>query len=261
MSLITFVSAKGSPGVSTAVTTLASVWPTPAVVADLDVIGGDIALRHRTEDGAPLLENRGLLSLGAALRGGDQTDLGDHLQATQDGLLVLTGVSTPGQVRGLGTAWPHIGTVMRAHAADVLVDGGRFVPGSPLTPVIERSSALVFLARADLEGLAHLRTRLTALQESIRTGSLEGTRVGYALVGDPGDARGSADTERLLASAGIRAELLGVIAHDPRAVVGLRTDSPRRLRRSLYIRSLLGVAERVRTFAGARAGSQGAGSR
>jgi hypothetical protein len=261
MSLITFISAKGSPGVSTAVTTLASLWPRPVVAADLDIVGGDIALRHRTGDGSPLQENRGLMSLGAALRSGDQSDLDDHLQATEDGLLVLTGVSTPGQTRGLGTAWPHIGAALRAHDADVLVDGGRFVPGSPLTPVMECSSALVFVARADLEGLAHLRTRLSALQESIRIGSMEGTRIGYTLVGDPGDVRGTTDTERLLASAGISASLLGVIGHDPRAVAGLQVDSPRRLRRSLYIRSLIDVAERIRTFAGVRVDSQEAVTR
>lgn len=252
MSLITFASAKGSPGVSTTVTTLASLWPTTVVSADLDPVGGDFALRHRADENVPLAENRGLVSLGAALRGGDDAHLGDHLQRTDDGLLVLTGVASPGQVRGLGTAWPHIARVMATHDTDVLVDAGRYVAGSPVGPVIERSDALVFLARADLEGLAHLRTRLSVLQESIRTGALEGLKVGYVLVGDAGDARGQADTERLFDSAGLKARALGVVAHDPRTVRNLHTDSPRRLRRSTYVRSLLEVGERIRSFAGSR---------
>ncbi len=252
MSLITFASAKGSPGVSTTVTSLASLWPTEVVAADLDPVGGDFALRHRTEDNDPLAENRGLVSLGAALRGGDEARLADHLQRTEDGLLVLAGVASPGQVRGLGTAWPHIARVLASHDEDVLVDAGRFVSGSPVGPVIERSDALVFVARADLEGLAHLRTRLTVLQESIRTGALEGLRVGYLLVGDPGDARGQADTERLFASAGLSAQALGSVAHDPRTVRNLHTDSPRRLRRSTYVRSLVEAGERIRTFASSR---------
>lgn len=250
MTLITFASAKGSPGVSTTVTSLASLWPTTVVAADLDPVGGDFALRHRTEDNVPLAENRGLVSLGAALRGGDEARLDDHLQRTDDGLLVLTGVASPGQVRGLGTAWPHIARVMAAHSSDVLVDAGRYVSGSPVGPVIERSHALVFVARADLEGLSHLRTRLGVLQESIRTGALEGLKVGYLLVGDPGDARGQADTERLFASAGLSATALGTVAHDPRTVQNLNTDSPRRLRRSTYVRSLLEVGERIRSFSG-----------
>lgn len=250
MTLISFASAKGSPGVSTAVSALASVWPTEVVAADLDPVAGDFVLRHSAVDGSPLLENRGLVSLGAAVRGGDQTSIDDHVQLTADGLLMLAGVSTPGQVRGLGAAWPHIATAMRAHHCDVLADVGRFVPGSPVLPVIERSSALVFIARSNLEGLAHLRTRLTSMQESIRSGSLEGLKVGYVLVGDPGDARGAADTERLLASAGLNATFLGVLAHDPRTVANLQTDSPRRLRRSLYVRSLVDVSERIRGFAG-----------
>lgn len=256
MSLITFVSAKGSPGVSTTVTSLAALWAGPVVAADLDPVGGDFALRMRADENVPLSENRGLVSLGAALRGGDATSLDDHVQTTDDGLQVLTGVTSPGQVRGLGTAWPHIGRVMATYHGDVLVDAGRYVAGSAVGPVIEKSDALVFLARSDLEGLAHLRTRLTVLQESIRTGSLEGLKVGYVLVGDPGDARGQADTERLLASAGLGATALGVVAHDPRTVRNLHTDSPRRLRRSLYVRSLVDVRERLHRFAGIDRGAR-----
>lgn len=254
MSLITFVSAKGSPGVTTTVTSLAALWPGDVVAADLDPVGGDFALRLRADENVPLAESRGLVSLGAALRGGDDTSLDDHAQTTEDGLQVLVGVSSPGQVRGLGTAWPHIGRVMAAYPGDVLVDAGRYVAGSAVGPVIEKSDAVVFVARSDLEGLAHLRTRLTVLQESIRTGSLEGLKVGYLLVGDPGDARGQADTERLLASAGLGATALGVVAHDARTVRSWQTDSPRRLRRSLYVRSLIDVRSRLQAFAGSDRG-------
>lgn len=252
MALFSFVSAKGSPGVSTAVTTLASMWTEPAVAADLDPIGGDIALRHRAPGGMPLDDDRGLVSLGAALRGGNAGELDHHLQPTDDGLQVLTGVASPGQVHGLGTSWPHIATALRTHDADVLADCGRFTPGTPVMPVIEASSAVVFVARGDLEGISHLRHRLGALQESARMGTIPDLRVGYALVGDPGDTRGAQDTERLLASSGLTAAPLGVIAYDPRTVAGLHTESPRKLLRSLYIRSLFEVAERVRALAATR---------
>lgn len=257
MGLFSFVSAKGSPGVSLAVTTLASLWGEPAVAADLDPIGGDFALRHRAPAGTPLDEDRGLVSLGAALRGGHSGELDQHLQPTEDGLRVLTGVNSPGQVHGLGTSWPHIATALRTYGTDVLADCGRFTPGTPVMPVIEASSAVVFIARSDLEGLAHLRHRLTALQESARMGTIADMRVGYALVGDPGEAREAQDAERLLASAGLTAKALGVIAYDPRAVTGLQTESTRKLRRSLYIRSLFDVAERVRALATVRAESRG----
>lgn len=252
MSLYSFVSAKGSPGVSLAVTTLTSLWSQPAVAADLDPVGGDLALRHRAPGGMPLNEDLGLVSLGAALRGGQPGELDQHLQPTEDGLEVLTGVNSPGQVHGLGTSWPHIATALRTHDADVLADCGRFTPGTPVMPVIEASSAVVFIARSDLEGLAHLRHRLGALQESVRLGTVPEIRVGYALVGDPGETREAQDTERLLASSGLSAKPLGVIAFDPRAVVGLQTESARKLRRSLYIRSLFDVAERLRAFAATR---------
>lgn len=258
MVLYSFASAKGSPGVSLAVTALASLWGEPVIAADLDPVGGDLALRHRAPGGMPLDEDRGLVSLGAALRGGNEGELDQHLQPTDDGLRVLTGVNSPGQVHGLGTSWPHIATTLRTFDSDVLADCGRFTPGSPITPVIEASSAVIFIARSDLEGLAHLRHRLGALQESVRMGTIADLRVGYALVGNPGDTREAQDTERLLASSGLTAKPVGVIAYDPRAVVGLQTESARKLRRSLYIRSLFDVAERVRALAASRLSSPGA---
>lgn len=40
--LITFLSAKGSPGVTTAVLALATQWPRTAIAVDLDPQGGDV---------------------------------------------------------------------------------------------------------------------------------------------------------------------------------------------------------------------------
>ena len=77
-----FASAKGSPGVSTTVAAVAASWPTPVVLADVDPAGGDVMWRNRTATGGPLDPDRGLLSLGAAVRrGAAQADLTEHLQA------------------------------------------------------------------------------------------------------------------------------------------------------------------------------------
>ena len=250
MSVVCFASAKGSPGVTTTVTSLAAVWPGRVTVAELDPVGGDLSLRLQISDAEPLDEGRGLVSFGAAIRRGGQVDIADHLQYTDDGLDVLAGVTTPGQGRGLATAWPHIAKGLRTSSFDVLADCGRFVPGSPVVPVLEQSSAMVLVARNDLEGIAHLRTRLTALQEATRMGGMETIRIGYLLIGDPGDSRGLEDVVRLLASAGLKAESLGVLAHDPKTVAALRTGSARRIGRSLYARSLRDVGNQIRRFAG-----------
>ncbi|WP_050760904.1 hypothetical protein [Aeromicrobium marinum] len=252
MSLVSFVSAKGSPGVTRTVTGLATVWGDPVVVADLDPAGGDLALRHRGEDGTPLDLDHGVVSLGAALRRGDAADLHDHLQHTEDGHHVLVGVTSPGQVQGLGTSLPHIATTLRSAGEDVLVDGGRFSPGSPVTPVVERSSALVFVVRSEVEALAHLRERLTALAEPLHLGAVDGLPTGVVLVGDPRDGRSAKDVDQLLGSAGLPVSVLGVVAHDPRTVRGLSAGSVRHLHRTSFIRSLHDVAAGVRSLAASR---------
>ncbi|RLV56870.1 hypothetical protein D9V41_03610 [Aeromicrobium phragmitis] len=250
MSLVSFVSAKGAPGVTTTVTTLAGLWPQRPVVVELDPQGSDIELRQRAADGSTLGDDRGLLSLAAAARVGQEVNIDDHVQITDAGLDVCLGVTTPAQMQGLATTWSAVGTALRAAGRDVLADCGRFATGMPAMPVVERSTALVFVARDSIEGLAHLRNRLAMLEESRHSGGLGTVKLGYVLVGDPTDTRSAADTERLFASAGLRAELLGVIAFDPRTVGRLRTDSERRIRRSLYIRSAQVVADKLARFVG-----------
>ncbi len=253
MTLISFVSAKGSPGVTQTVAGLSLVWPRRAAVADLDPIGGDVSLRNQAEHGEPLDLDRGLVSLGAALRGGDRADLGDHLQTTADGMQVLVGVAAPGQVQGLGATWPHIGSTLSAHPDDVLADCGRLTPGSPIIPVIERSSALVFVARSEIAALAHLRERLRAMREAFGIGAVDGIPIGVALVGDPRDARSAEDTEQLLAAAGLPVRALGIVADDPKTVRALQTGTSRNLARTPLIRSLIDVATSIETLIADRA--------
>lgn len=248
MTLISFASAKGSPGVTQTVAGLAALWPRDVIMADLDPIGGDTSVRYRAQDGKPLSLERGVVSLGAALRGGKRAELEDHLQTTEDGVSTLVGVSSPGQVQGLGTTWPHIAATLQSHPADVLADCGRFAPGSPVTPVIERSAALVFVARSDMAALAHLRERLLALQKPLRIGAIDGVPIGVVLVGDTRDSRSVDDTARLLAAAGLTVHSLGVVSYDPKTVQELQSGSRRNLRRSLLVRSLTDITGRIQSL-------------
>lgn len=246
MSLISFASAKGSPGVTQTVAGLTAVWSRRAVMADLDPIGGDVALRYRAADGDPLELDNGLVSLGAALRGGKDADLEEHLQTTQDGMSALVGMSSPGQGQGLGATWPHIATTLQRFEHDILADCGRFSPGSPVFPVIERSAALVFVTRSEISALAHLRERLLALREPLRIGKIDAVPLGVILVGDPRDSRSLEDTERLLASSGLTVPAIGTVAHDPKTVRQLLNGNGRNIGRTPLFRSLTDVAERVR---------------
>lgn len=252
MTLIAFASAKGSPGVTQTVTGLASVWSRDVVVADLDPVGGDIGLRLKRSDGLPLDHDNGLLSYGAAVRSGQAADLAEHLQRAEDGTQMLVGVAGPGQVQGLGPAWPHIGAGLRSAAADVLADCGRLAPGSPAMPVIERASAVIMVARSDIAALAHLRERLRWMSDALRAGAGDRVPTGVVLVGDAGDQRSADDLARLLASGGIDVPVLGTVAHDPKTVRLLPSISERVLRRSLFHRSLLDVAGRVQALVASR---------
>jgi MinD-like ATPase involved in chromosome partitioning or flagellar assembly len=107
--LVAFASAKGSPGVTTTAAALGSVWPADVVVADMDPAGGDLALRLRAPQERPLDPERGLLSLAAAARRGlEPGEIAAHTQTTDGGLDVLTGVSSPEQVTGIGPVWPAV---------------------------------------------------------------------------------------------------------------------------------------------------------
>ncbi|HVU90955.1 MAG TPA: hypothetical protein VHC23_01905, partial [Jatrophihabitans sp.] len=63
MSTVVFFSAKRAPGATTAAMLAAALWQRPAVLADCDPAGGDVALRLPAPDGRPLDVERGLLSL------------------------------------------------------------------------------------------------------------------------------------------------------------------------------------------------------
>lgn len=245
MSLVSFVSAKGSPGVTHTAAGLALLWPRRAVVADLDPIGGDLTYLLRDEHREPLDEGRGLLSLGAAVRGGGDADLLDHTQLTASGIQALVGVHRPSQVQALGASWQHVARALRSADADVFADCGRVHPGNPTMAVLERSDAVVFVVRPDVAGVAHLRERLTALHDPLRLGAIDGVPVGVVVVGNPKHQRDADDIEQLLASAGLRVTALGVVAHDPKTVGVLHTSEGRAVRRSLLMRSLQDFSVRL----------------
>src|SRR5687768_10756897 len=165
MTLVVVASAKGAPGVTTATVALAALTP-GAIVADLDPDGGDIALRYRREDDTPLDPDVGLLSLAASLRR-DHTEavsqtesVDEHLQVTAGGLDVLLGVSGPEQAVGLGPLWAPLARALAGTGRTVFADCGRLGPASPAMPVLMQADAVLLLARAELEELAHLRERL-----------------------------------------------------------------------------------------------------
>lgn len=216
MVLVALVSAKGAPGVTTVTVALAGVHPGPAVVADVDPAGGDLVWRYPAPDGQPLDTGRGLLSLAAVIRHG-QADLHPHLQKIVGGLPVLAGVTAPEQVTGLGPVWPQIARALGTFGgADVFADCGRVSVGSPALPVVLAANAVVFVARAETDQLAHLRERARALAEQTGAGTVR-PPIGVAVVApEKAHRQVISDVQRLFDATGLPGKVLGAIAEDGR---------------------------------------------
>jgi MinD-like ATPase involved in chromosome partitioning or flagellar assembly len=249
--LVALASAKGSPGVTTTVAALGSVWSGDVVVVDLDPAGGDLALRFRAPQEQPLDPERGLLSLAAAARRGlDVGDIAAHVQTTDGGLDLLVGVSNPEQVTGIGPVWPTIATGLRdLPGVDVLADCGRVVPGTPVLPVLTAADAVVLCVRPSVESYAHLRERLRWLSGPLRIGELGSIPVGIVLVAPAADTNAARDLDRLLQHDRLQVSVIGRVAEDRRAAEALAGRWRRRLDRSLLIRSARELAGAVRGLA------------
>jgi cellulose biosynthesis protein BcsQ len=251
MGLYVVASAKGSPGVTTTAVVLAGAWPAEPVLADLDPAGGDVALRYRDEAGVPLDPDKGLLSLGAAVRrGSTEVPVLDHVQRVSGGLEVLAGVTSPSQVQGLGPAWLHLARAMKiVPSRDVIADCGRLMPGSATVPVLQHADAVLMIARPTVEGLSHLRERLHSFSETLQFGTHEAVPVGVALVTSYRDSRVVGDVQAILDRARLPVTVLGILAEDAKAAEAIRIGDGGRARKSLLLRSGADVADRLHRLA------------
>lgn len=229
--LISVLSLKGSPGVTTFAVALAAQWPAPArtLVVETDPSGGDLALRFA------LFPTPGLVSLAAATRhGGDAESVWQHIQQLPGGLAVIASPPDAEQARAVLAAMtldPTRGTgILRAAASRrgtvVIADCGRLDPGSPALSIARSSDAVILLSRAHADALAHLPHRLPAVGRWSPNPVL-------LLVGD---GHSTAEVARELA-----VRPLGRIPEDPRGAAVLRGGvNPMPWERSSMVRSALG---------------------
>jgi cellulose biosynthesis protein BcsQ len=260
MALLALACAKGSPGVSTLALALAGLLPWPTLLADLDPAGSDLAVRLPAADGRPLDPDRGLLSLAAAVRRGG-VDVASHLQELSGGLPVLVGMSTPEQGGGLAPVWSHLAAVLAAQPGTVVADCGR-IGSVPVTlPVLAAADAVVLVARAATDQLAHLRERVRALHEEIRRTTGSSLTLGVVLVAPERTRQAGPDVQRLLDAARLPARVLGVVADDPRGAQILHGQARGAAGRTTLVRSVRALLPSVGALLGpapvaARAGSE-----
>lgn len=269
MALVVLVSAKGAPGVTSLTVALAALTP-GAAAADLDPDGGDLALRYRRPDGAPLDTDLGVLSLANALRReqsgnrwplpareGSEPEpvdgpvrLEDHLQVTGGGLELLLGVSGPEQAIGLGPLWSPLARALSEAGRTVYADCGRAGPAAATMPVLHQADAVIVVARPELEELAHLRERLRFLNSAVPGRFAGRAQIGVVLIAPERDRAVAGRTEQLLHASGVGVPVLGTMAVDQRGAEALRGMNRSRLNRSTLIRSVRSLLPSVSLLAG-----------
>ncbi|MEV4731900.1 hypothetical protein [Saccharopolyspora sp. NPDC049426] len=154
MALVTVLSAKGSPGVTTGIAALATVWPDRLLVVDADPAGGDLLPGWAGQwwvDGR-LTSDRSVLSFASSTRHLESVPaegLAGHAQEVPDstGLRLLAGVNDPVQAGAIGSdGWKRLASALRdlsGSGPDVLVDAGRWSPATPWPLVAESDLVLV----------------------------------------------------------------------------------------------------------------------
>ena len=237
MTLIAMTAGKGAPGVTTAATALAAVWPREAVLADCDPAGGDVALRLPGSDGGPLQRDQGLLPLAARLRtdSAGSVNYAGYLQRAVGGMPVLTGVAGPAQAAALGPLWAALARTLAAGAgqgADTIADCGRYQPGGPAERVLAAADTVLVVTRPTVEGLSHLRSAVHTLASTTPAPLL------VVVIDDPRLPKAGEVAEALAASAaGDAPTVIGTLAFDPIGAAGLCGVPTRRLDRTPLVAS------------------------
>lgn len=239
MTVLTFASAKGSPGVTTTVLALAISWPGegPVTIVEADPAGGDLAAWLER----PL--QPGLVSLAAAGRRDLTDDLFDvHTQGLEgsDRVSMLLGPVVGEQATAaLGALRGRIGQAFDRRDGVVLVDCGRLDPGSVAESMFADADGCFMVCRPGVAAVHHVQAR---------TAALPGVDPQLISIGES-----PYPLDELAGATGLVPA--GSVAFDARAAAALGDGqrlSPRALDRSALVRS-------ARTLAGAMAAVYGSG--
>jgi hypothetical protein len=238
MAYIAFASAKGSPGVTTAVAALAATWPVDRdlIVAELDPAGGDLIVRFdlAPEPGLVTLAAAGRRELGPGTLLAHTQSLPVADRATGEGAAsrraLLAPVSAEQASASLTALRGGLVAALAGLDADVLVDCGRLDPSSPAFDVAMGADLLVMVARPVVSEVHHLSTRLA---------SISSRAVSVLMVGDR-------PYEVSEVAGAVGAEALGTLPADGRAASALtdgHANALRVLRRSRLLRDARALAE------------------
>jgi MinD-like ATPase involved in chromosome partitioning or flagellar assembly len=159
MAMITLLSAKGAPGVTTSAAALAYRWPGQVLVADCDPRGGSLAtgwLARYLLNGW-LRPDHGVVSFVTATRHDGDADpnkdiLAKHAQAVPgtEHARLLVGLTDPAQLAAVDDdGWHRLATALyrlpqvTGRQVDVLVDCGQLGPSTPWSLIMAADLVLL----------------------------------------------------------------------------------------------------------------------
>ncbi|MGW4293111.1 ParA family protein [Micromonospora chersina] len=215
MAIIAMVSAKGSPGVTTAALAAALSWHRRLVLAECDPAGGSILAGYL---GGALDGPRGLGELAVGeLRDGNLenafwSQLVD-LDAPRRERLLLPGVVDPAQAGSVTPLWQRFADFFTSLERgvppyDVLVDCGRLQVGGPPWPVLRAAAVVLLVTRAHLPDLSATRATVKAVERDFAEHRIPPGTLRLLVVGD---GHGSSEISKAL-----RLPVIARLPHDPR---------------------------------------------
>lgn len=235
MAVVTFLSAKGSPGVTTTALLCAALWPRPAVLVEADPAGGDLLARVPAADGSVLDADHGLLPLlTTARRGLSAAQVLEQTQLVAGGSRVVVGLAGSEQAQAAGSGWSALARALRevSREHDVLVDAGRVGADPVHLDLLRASDVVTLVVRAQVSAVLHARERLRVLSGALRRPDGLLPRTGVVVVGDlRRHAREVADATGLLSAVGDWVDDFGALPLDPAGAAvfdGARTSRPER---------------------------------
>jgi Flp pilus assembly CpaE family ATPase len=160
------VSAKGSPGVTTAATALAAVASSGgrAILAELDPSGGSVSVLTGQPAVVGLVEAAGLLR-----RATSAAAIDENATMVPPGIATLLAPSSgPVAESVIGSITERWVGALRTAALDVVVDGGRWEPSQPTARRIHGADLLVVVVRATVASIEASRHIVDRLRETAK---------------------------------------------------------------------------------------------
>jgi hypothetical protein len=240
---------KGSPGATTLVMLLGLFWAGERVVCELDPRGADLPFRLSSPDGRPLATSPSIATFAVDARPGLAPRPVDvYAQHTSLGLPVIPGEVSSHRFSRIAPHLPSVISVAAQWQGSLIADLGCLQQWNPALLVAKAATVVVLVTRADTESLAHLRDRAVELAAEVGGSHRMQTPLGVVVRCDGREERAAVSrVEKLLASIGSPAPVIGGVADDPAGAEALWSGhiSSRALRRPLFASSRI-VANNLR---------------